>query len=74
MKGVFFSPMIVIFAMRLFSFFQIAKLLMEHGADINLSDRQSRTPLMVASCEGHLTTVEFLVSKGTITSPKLFFK
>jgi len=42
----------------------VLRLLLEHGADINVQHRDSRTPLHVASTEGALEVVRLLLEQG----------
>jgi len=42
----------------------IAKLLLEHGADPHISDEDGCTPLIDASIEGHVNIAELLLEKG----------
>jgi ankyrin repeat protein len=42
----------------------IVELLVQKGADLNVQDHNSRTPLHLACSGGHLNIVELLVQKG----------
>ncbi|XP_038070828.1 fibronectin type 3 and ankyrin repeat domains 1 protein-like [Patiria miniata] len=42
----------------------VARVLINAGAEVNVKDKDGKTPLMIASLNGHVTLVQLLVEKG----------
>ncbi|XP_071793630.1 fibronectin type 3 and ankyrin repeat domains 1 protein-like [Asterias amurensis] len=42
----------------------VAKVLMNAGAEVNIKDKDGKTPLMIACLNGHVTLVQALVERG----------
>jgi len=52
----------------------ITRLLIEKGANITLADRESRTPLHWAACNGHLDTVMLILLQSNQTNVNAYNK
>ena len=44
---------------------EIAKILVNYGADVNATDNNKKTVLMMAVVSGHTELIEYLLSKGS---------
>ena len=55
---------------RLNGHIDVARLLLEHGFDVNGLDRCCRTPLHTASQQGHTYVAQFLLERGVDVNAK----
>ena len=44
--------------------FEVAKVLIDHGANLNIQDKFGLTPILLATSKGHLETVTLLENRG----------
>ena len=51
---------------------KIARLLVKHGADVNLKHKEGSTALMTAALNGHLAMARYLIRKGADVNVKSF--
>jgi hypothetical protein len=49
---------------------EIVKLLLDKGADVNLTDKYGNTPLHLAASDGHIEIVKLLLEKGSDVNSK----